>query len=88
MDYGALIKGATPRRTGRPAERFTSTNRFWRGRIIDALRDHGRITMDGLLGALPDQGRDDDRVRVLVRVLHEEGMVSYDAEEDALELPT
>jgi hypothetical protein len=44
--------------------------------------------MDGLLGALPDQGRDDDRVRVLVRVLHEEGMVSYDAEEDALELPT
>jgi A/G-specific adenine glycosylase len=87
MDYGALVKRAAPRRTGARSERFTSTNRFWRGRIIDALREHGRVSIDGLLGALPDQGRDEDRVRGLVRVLHEEGMVTYDVGEDAVELP-
>jgi hypothetical protein len=81
------VKRAAPRRTGARSERFTSTNRFWRGRIIDALREHGRVSIDGLLGALPDQGRDEDRVRGLVRVLHEEGMVTYDVGEDAVELP-
>ncbi len=87
MDYGALVKRATPRRTGKQAEPFASTNRFWRGRIVDALRERGRISMDGLLDALPYPNRDEDRVRGLVRVLHEEGMVAYDVGLDEVELP-
>lgn len=87
MDYGALVKRATPRRSGRSSEPFASTNRFWRGRIVDALRERGRTTVSGLLEALPYPNRDEDRVRHLVHALHEEGMVSYDADEDAVELP-
>lgn len=87
MDYDALVKRATPRRPGGGSEPFVCRNRFWRGRIVDALGDHGRVSMDALLDALPDQGRDDDRVRGLVRVLHEECMVTYDADEDAVDLP-
>ena len=87
MDYGALAKKAAPRRAAKPAQTFTSSNRFWRGRIIDALRERGRVTMDDLLDALPYPDRDDDRVRGLVHALHEEGMVSYDVGEDVIELP-
>jgi A/G-specific adenine glycosylase len=87
MDYGALVKKATPRRTGKPTEPFATTNRFWRGRIVDALRDSGRLSMDGLLDALPYSNRDDERVRGLVRTLHEEGLVQYDVALDAVELP-
>lgn len=86
MDYGALVKKGTPRRTGKPSEPFATTNRFWRGRIVDALRDRGRVTMGGLLDALPYPERDDDRVRALVRVLHEEGMVTYDVGADNVSL--
>jgi A/G-specific adenine glycosylase len=88
MDYGALVKKATPRRTGKSSEPFASTNRFWRGRIVDALRESGHLTMDGLLGALPYPNRDDERVRSLVRTLHEEGMVQYDVTADEIELPS
>lgn len=88
MDYGALVQKATPRRTGKPAAPFATTNRFWRGRIVDALRDRGQLTMDGLLEALPYPHRDDERVRQLVRALHEEGMVTYDTTSDAVDLPT
>lgn len=88
MDYGALVKKAAPRRTGKTYEPFSSTNRFWRGRIVDALRERGRVSMEGLLGALSYPNRDEQRVRELVRALHEEGMVSYDPGEDAVELPT
>ncbi len=87
MDYGALVKKATPRRSGTPSRPFASTDRFWRGRIVDALRDSGRLTMDGLLDALPYPNRDGERVRGLVRKLHEEGMVQYDIDIDAVELP-
>ncbi len=86
MDYGALVQKATPRRAGEPTEPFTSSNRFWRGRIVDALRASGRVTMDGLLEALPYPNRDDERVRGLVRTLHEEGMVSYNVTEDDVAL--
>ena len=86
MDYGALVKKGSPRRTGKPPEPFQSSNRFWRGRIVDALRDRGRVTMGGLLDALPYPERDDDRVRALVHVLHEEGMVTYDASADNVSL--
>ena len=86
MDYGALVQKATPRRTGKPSEPFATTNRFWRGRIVDALRASGRVTMDGLLEALPYPNRDDERVRGLVLALHEEGMVSYNVAEDNVAL--
>jgi A/G-specific adenine glycosylase len=87
MDYGALVKKAAPRRIGKGAQPFASTNRFWRGRIIDALRDGGRLTMAGLLDALPYPNRDEERVRGLVRALHEEGMVRYDLSADEVALP-
>jgi A/G-specific adenine glycosylase len=87
MDYGALVQKASPRRTGKSSEPFASTNRFWRGRIIDTLRSQGRVSMEGLLDALPYPNRDEERVRGLVRALHEEGMVAYDAGEDTVELP-
>jgi A/G-specific adenine glycosylase len=87
MDYGALVKKATPRRSGKKAQPFGSTNRFWRGRIIDALRAAGRLPMAGLLEALPYPDRDEDRVRRLVHALHEEGMVAYDVDGDVVELP-
>lgn len=86
MDYGALVQRATPRRTGKPTEPFATTNRFWRGRIIDALRSSGRVTMDGLLEALPYPHKDDERVRGLVRTLHEEGLVSYNVTDDNVSL--
>jgi A/G-specific adenine glycosylase len=87
MDYGALVQKATPKRTGKFTEPFASTNRFWRGRIVDALRQTGGLTMDELLDALPYPNRDDERVRGLVRTLHEEGMVSYNVTDDNVALP-
>lgn len=87
MDYGALVRRARPRRTTRTSEPFASSNRFWRGRIVDALRERGRLGVDGLLEALPYPNRDEERVRGLVHTLHEEGMVVYDSGEDAVELP-
>lgn len=87
MDYGALVKRAAPRKTGKPSEPFTSTNRFWRGRIVDALREHHALSMDRLLNALPYPDRDEGRVRGLVRALHEEGMVEYDADTETVALP-
>jgi A/G-specific adenine glycosylase len=89
MDYGAQVKRASPRRgTGTRREPFASTNRFWRGRIVDALREHHVLAMDRLLDALPYPDRDEGRVRGLVRALHEEGMVDYDADADAVSLPS
>jgi A/G-specific adenine glycosylase len=88
MDYGALAQKATPRRGGKPSEPFASTNRFWRGRIIDALRQHHRLPLPALLDALPDANRDEGRVRGLVRVLHEEGMVEYSVDTDEVSLPS
>jgi A/G-specific adenine glycosylase len=87
MDYGALVLKASPKRIGKRQEPFATTNRFWRGRIIDALREHGRVSMDALLDALPYPNRDETRVRGLVHALHEEGMVAYDADEDSVNLP-
>lgn len=87
MDYGALVQKARPKRTGKPSQPFQSTNRFWRGRIIDALRQHPVLSVDGLLDALPYPDREEGRVRGLVRALHEEGMVEYDTEADQLSLP-
>jgi adenine-specific DNA glycosylase len=88
MDYGALVKKAAPRPRREPAEPFKSTNRFWRGRILDALRNRGRMSMSDLLQALPYPDRDEQRVHSLVRALHEEGMVYYEAGEDVLDLPS
>lgn len=87
MDYGALVQKAVPRRSGKKTEPFGTTNRFWRGRIVDALRLHGALNMDDLLNALPYPNRDEVRVRGLVRALHEEGMVEYDSSRDSLTLP-
>jgi A/G-specific adenine glycosylase len=87
MDYGALVKRAAPRRSSTSSEPFAASNRFWRGRIIDALRDQGRITMTGLLDALPYPNSDEERVRGLAQVLHQEGMVRYSSDEDIVELP-
>jgi A/G-specific adenine glycosylase len=87
MDYGALVYKARPRRTGQPTQPFASTNRFWRGRIIDALREQSPLSLPTLLEALPYPERDEQRVRSLVHALHEEGMVQYDASEDRVALP-
>lgn len=87
MDYGALVKRASPRKRPKPAQPFSSTNRFWRGRIVDALREHQRLSLPALLDALPYPNRDEERVRGLVLALHEEGMIEYDAQEDAASLP-
>ncbi len=87
MDYGALVKRATPRRTGKSAEPFATSNRFWRGRIVDALREESAITIAQLLEALPYPNRSEERVRGLVRVLHEEGLVTYDSQRDEAGLP-
>ena len=87
MDYGALVKKATPRPRGKASEPFASTNRFWRGRIVDALRQHHRLSMDALLEALPYPNRDEERVQKLVLALHEEGMVDYRLESNEVALP-
>lgn len=87
MDYGALVDRAKPRRSGKPSEPFERSNRFWRGRIIDALREHASLPVAGLLEALPYPDLEEERVRGLVRVLHEEGMVAYDADADSVSLP-
>jgi A/G-specific adenine glycosylase len=87
MDYGALVYRAK-RGSGRSApEPFATSNRFWRGRIVDALRAHPTLSLPALLDALPPERRDEMRVRGLVRALHEEGLVHYDADADEVELP-
>lgn len=87
MDYGALVDRPRPKRTGKRSEPFEQSNRFWRGRIVDALRDRPTVSFDGLLAALPYPDREEERVRSLVRALHEEGMVAYDIESDTVSLP-
>ena len=87
MDYGALVQRAKPRRSGKPQEAFATTNRFWRGRIVDALREHPSLSIDSLLDNLAYPNRDEGRVRSLVLALHEEGMVEYDAGSDEVALP-
>lgn len=87
MDYGALVYRAKPKRTGKRSEPFEHTNRFWRGRIVDALRHHPALSLDSLLEALPYPDVEEGRVRGLVRVLHEEGMIEYDADADSVSLP-
>ncbi|GAC1466374.1 MAG: A/G-specific adenine glycosylase [Chloroflexota bacterium] len=87
MDYGATVFKAKPKRTSGSREPFAATNRFWRGRIVDALRRHSTLSLPGLLEAMPYPDRDEQRVRGLVRVLHEEGMVHYHASDDSVSLP-
>jgi A/G-specific adenine glycosylase len=87
MDYGALVYKAAPRRMAKRAEPFASTNRFWRGRIVDALRERDVLPWPELLDALPYPNRDEQRVRRLVLALHEEGMVEYDVGQDTVALP-
>ena len=87
MDYGALVYRAKPQRRAKPEGRFETTNRFWRGRIVDALREHHTLSLPALLDALPYPDRDEQRVRGLVRALHEEGMVAYDATAEVVALP-
>lgn len=88
MDYGALVQRATPRRTERASQPFVTTNRFWRGRIVDALRANPQSTMAQLVDALPYPNRDEERIRHLVSALHDEGMVTYDPDGDTVALPT
>jgi A/G-specific adenine glycosylase len=87
MDYGALVYRAK-RGGGRVAsEPFITSNRFWRGRIVDTLRAHPTLSLAALLDSLPSERRDETRVRSLVRALHEEGLVQYDADRDEVALP-
>jgi|SRR5579875_2009150 len=87
MDYGSMVYKARPRRKSRPEGPFVTSNRYWRGRIVDVLRGHHGLTLDALIDILPQQHRDEGRVRSLVRALHEEGLVAYDAERDQVQLP-
>jgi hypothetical protein len=86
MDYGALVHRAKPRRGAKREGRFETTNRYWRGRIIDALRAHA-LSLPALLESLPYEGREESRVRGLVLALHEEGLVEYDVSGDRVSLP-
>ncbi len=88
MDYGALVERARPRRSAVPRQRFTESDRFWRGRIVDTLRLHDALPVPSLLTSLPEAGRDEARVRGLVRALHNEGLVAYDEAADTVALPT
>jgi A/G-specific adenine glycosylase len=88
MDYGALTPRSRPTRLKSKMAPFATSNRFWRGRIIDALRDHQRLSVTSLLDALPHPDRDEGRLRGLVRVLNEEGLVQYDAGADSVQLPS
>jgi A/G-specific adenine glycosylase len=87
MDYGALVRKAPRLRATGKQEPFATTNRFWRGRIVDVLRAHDRLTLNTLLQDLPRANRDEQRVRELVSALHEEGLVHYDAATDRVQLP-
>jgi A/G-specific adenine glycosylase len=87
MDYGALVRKAPRARAAGKQAPFATTNRFWRGRILDVLRTKDRLTLNKLLEGLPIANRDEQRVRGLVRALHEEGLVHYDAAPDRVQLP-
>lgn len=73
---------------GESSQPFHSTNRFWRGRIVDALRSVDSLCMPDLFERLPYAARDDSRIRSLVLALHEEGLVDYDSQEDTVSLPS
>jgi A/G-specific adenine glycosylase len=88
MDYGALAPRARLKRLKTNTPPFATTNRFWRGRIIDALRDHQGLSVTALIDALPYPDRDEGRLRGLVRVLNEEGLVQYDVGADSVRLPS
>jgi A/G-specific adenine glycosylase len=92
MDYGALTLSV--RYSGRKARTqeavtpFKFTDRFWRGRILDALRDTTtEVAVQHLLRELPEENRDEYRIRSLIRVLNKEGLVRYDANADTACLP-
>jgi A/G-specific adenine glycosylase len=87
MDYGSLVQRAQPSRRSKSQEVFATSNRYWRGRIIDALREHDTLGMSALLSILPENDRDEQRVRSLILALHDEGLVAYDAANDDVALP-
>jgi A/G-specific adenine glycosylase len=87
MDYGALVYRAKPKRSTSHTPKFETTNRFWRGRIISALRLDPVLSLPSLLTVLTYEGKEEERVRGLVRILHEEGLVAYDACHDEVSLP-
>jgi len=87
MDYGALASRGRARRTNKISEPFASTNRFWRGRIVDALCRHPALSVPALLSELPYPEKNEQRVRGLVLALHEEGLVEYDRGQDSVSLP-
>lgn len=86
MDYGATVYRARRTKRASPAAPFETTNRYWRGRIIDVLREHHTVPMPALLRSLPGSA-DEYRVRTLVHALRDEGMVRYDADSDQVALP-
>jgi len=88
MDYGSLVERARPQRSTVPRQRFAESDRFWRGRIVDVLRLHDALSMPLLLAALPEAGRDEARIRSLVRSLHEEGLAEFAEGTDTVTLPT
>ena len=86
MDFGAaelkwphsVTNGGVP---------FRETDRFWRGRIVDTLRDGGSLPVVGVLHRLPKEGLDESRVRRLLLALHEEGLARYIVDRDEVRLP-
>lgn len=87
MDYGALVQRAKPRRLVVARQPFRETDRFWRGRVVDALRLHHALPVPALLASLPEAGRDEERVRRILLALNAEGLVNYDTETDTACLP-
>jgi A/G-specific adenine glycosylase len=85
MDYGAVAYKAKRSRRDCRSVPFESTNRFWRGRIVDTLRNFDRVSLSQLVDALPG-GADFPKVHALVLTLREEGMLEYDAKTDEVSL--
>jgi len=86
MDYGSLVEKASPRRhSALPS--FRTTNRFWRGRILDILRQHDALSFTDLLSRLPTEGKNVERIEELVRTMQHEGLMTYDADRSVVSLP-
>ncbi len=60
-----------------PTQPFKTTNRYWRGRIIDALRTHNQLTVSQLLKALPEYHLlKPSRYQQLLKDLNRDGLLT------------
>jgi A/G-specific adenine glycosylase len=92
IDFGAIrlaelgFRGKRSETRMVPSERFESTDRYWRGRIIAALCNYpDAVPTSRLLRELPPG--DERRLLRIIEALDSEGLVSLDPNTDAVSLP-